>query len=219
MSPRRAAVLRVPGHDHDLTLREHLVASTEQLLEGGSMGDLTTRAIARHAGVSDGVLYNHFADKSELVLAALLRRYGRLVERLEAAAPVAGQGTVVANVQSYGRALSDVESDVLLHGAALLSHPELLHRFWSEIHRSPFGIDRLRRPLAGYLSEERRLGRAADGLDVDAAVTVVFGVCAMVALTRRLNPTADRDGIARHLDAALATAVAGIAGVSAASDG
>jgi AcrR family transcriptional regulator len=172
---------------------------------------MTTRAIAQHAGVSDGVLYNHFADKADLLIAAMTRRYGRLVERLEAATPKAGEGTVVANVQSYGRTLSEVESDAMLHGAALLAHPGLLQRFWTEIHRSPFGIDRLRRPLADYLAAEQRLERVADEVDIEAAVTVVFGVCAMVALTRRLNPTADRAGLTRHLDAALAAAVTGFA--------
>jgi AcrR family transcriptional regulator len=212
MSPRRAAVMRSHGQDPTATLREHLVTATEHLLEHRSMGDLTTRAIAHHAGVSDGVLYNHFADKADLVMAAMLRRYGRLVERLEAATPTAGEGTLISNVQDYGRALSEVESDALLHGAALLSHPPLLQRFWTEIHRSPFGIDRLRRPLADYLAAEQRLGRVTTEVDLEAAVTVVFGVCAMVALTRRLNPTADPAGVARHLDAALEAAVLGIAG-------
>ena len=212
MSPRRAAVLRTERPDRASTLREHLVAATELLLEQRPLGEMTTRAIAHHAGVSDGVLYNHFADKAELLIAAMVRRYGRLVERLEAATPTAGEGTVVANVQSYGLALSEVESDAMLHGAALLAHPALLQRFWTEIHRSPFGIDRLRRPLADYLAAEQRLGRVTDEVDIEAAVTVVFGVCAMVALTRRLNPTADRGVLNRHLDAALAAAVTGFAG-------
>ena len=212
MSPRRAAALRTHSADPEATLRDHLVAATEELLEQRSLGDLTTRAIAHHAGVSDGVLYNHFADKHDLLIAALLRRYGRLVERLEAAVPTAGEGTLLANVQAYGRALSEVESDVLLHGAALLGHPRLMQRFWTEIHRTPFGIDRLRRPFAEYLSAEQRIGRVAADVDVEAAVTVVFGVCAMVALSIRLNPTADRNALGRHLDAALATAVTGLAG-------
>jgi AcrR family transcriptional regulator len=212
VSPRRAAVLRTqPAGEQAATLREHLVAATEELLEHHSVGELTTRSIAHHAGVSDGVLYNHFADKADLLMAAMLRRYGRLVERLEAASPTAGEGTVVGNVQSYGRPLSAVESDVLLHGAALLAHPPLLQRFWTEIHRTPFGIDRLRRPLAEYLAAEQRLRRVGENVDIEAAVTVVFGVCGMVALTARLNPTADRAGLARHLDAALAAAVTGLA--------
>jgi len=191
------------------TLRDHLVASTDQLLDSRGAGSLTTREIARHAGVSDGVLYNHFADKADLVLAAMVRRYGRLVERLEAAAPRAGEGTVLGNVQSYGRALSRVEAEVLLHGAALLADPPLLQRFWTDIHRSPFGIDRLRRPLRDYLRAEQEHGRVSPAVDVDAAVTVVFGASAMVALTRRLNPSVDHAQLDRHLDASLAAAVGG----------
>src|SRR5258705_13651647 len=99
MSPRRAAVLRVHEQGQAATLREHLLVATEELLEHHSMGDLTTRAIAHHAGVSDGVLYNHFDDKADLLMAAMLRRYSRLVERLEVAAPTAGTGSLVVNVQ------------------------------------------------------------------------------------------------------------------------
>jgi AcrR family transcriptional regulator len=194
------------------TLRDHLVAATDELLDRRGAGGLTTREIARHAGVSDGVLYNHFADKADLVLAAMVRRYRRLVERLEAATPRTGAGTVLGNVQSYGRALSQVEAEVMLHGAALLSNPALLQQFWTEIHRSPFGIDRLRRPLRDYLRAEQASGRVSAEIDVDAAVTVVFGACAMVALTRRLNPTADGAELDGHLDAALAAAVGGFRG-------
>jgi AcrR family transcriptional regulator len=191
------------------TLRDHLVAAADELLDAQSAGNLTTRKIARHAGVSDGVLYNHFADKTDLVLAAMVRRYGRLVERVEKTTPRAGEGTVLGNVQSYGRGLSQVEAEVMLHGAALLSDPPLLQRFWAEIHRSPFGIDRLRAPLRDYLDDEQGRGRVSAEVDVDAAVTVVFGACAMVALTRRLNRTADPAQLDRHLDAALAAAVGG----------
>jgi AcrR family transcriptional regulator len=211
MSPRRAAVLRTPAADQAESLREHLLAATERLLEHHSLGELTTRAIAHHAGVSDGVLYNHFADKADLLMAAMLRRYGGLVERLEAAAPRPGEGTVVGNVQAYGRALSDVESDAMVHGAGLLAHPPLLHRFWAEIHRSPFGLDRLRRPLSDYLAAEQRLGRVSSELDIEAAVTVVFGVCAIIALGHQLNPAAGPAPSRDHLDAALAAAVTGFA--------
>ena len=212
MSPRRAAVLRTLSADPEATLREHLVAATEQLLEHRPFGELTTRVIAHHAGVSDGVLYNHFANKHELLMAALLRRYGRLVERLEAAIPTAGEGTLLANIQAFGRALSEIESDVLLHGATLLGHPPLLHGFWTEIHKAPFGIDRLRRPLVDYLSAEQQLGRVGEEVNIEAATTVVFGVCGMVALSIRLNPTADHAALARHRNAALAAAVRGLAG-------
>jgi len=163
MSPRRAAVLRHAGGPH-VHIRDHLVVSVDELLAREPIHALTTRAIAEHAGVADGVLYNHFADKSDLVIAALVRRFGRLVERLEASAPEAGEGTVTANVQAFGRSLARMNAESMGMAAGLLADPALLHRFWAKIHRTPFGIERLRRPLAGYLAAERDLGRRRPGL-------------------------------------------------------
>jgi len=180
------------------------VAATERLLDGGALGAITTRRIAQHAGVSEGVLYNHFGDKRDLLIAALLRRYARLVEAFEAKLPVAGEATVDANLRSFATALRDLESDALLLGAALLTDPALLARFWAEIHRTPFGIDRLHRPLADYLRAERAGGRIRHDVDVAAVTTLLFGASAMNALTRRLNPGLDREGLDRDLDSAIA---------------
>lgn len=64
MSPRRAkATLGRVGTDPATALREHLVDTAERLLAEKQVGAITTREIARAAGVSDGVLYNYFADK------------------------------------------------------------------------------------------------------------------------------------------------------------
>jgi AcrR family transcriptional regulator len=209
MAPRRAAAIR--DQEDGATLSDHLVAATDELLDDASLGALTTRQIARHAGVSDGVLYNHFPDKRALVLAALVRRYGRLVERFERSVPVAeGEGTVAAGLQAFARALCDLEADALLLGAGLLSDPALLERFWVEIHRQPYGIGRLRQPLLDYLAAQRRRGRMGSGVDADAVTTLVFGASAMAALTLRVNRHADRAAVARQLETAVATIVTGI---------
>ena len=208
MAPRRAAALRDPTAGE--TLGEHLVAATDALLDEAPLGQLTTRQIARQAGVSDGVLYNHFPDKSSLVLAALVRRYGRLVERFERVVPPARDAAVVANLQTFARALADLEADALLLGAGLLADPSLLERFWVEIHRDPFGIGRLRQPLLDYLAAEQASGRIGPNVDLEAVTTLVFGASAMAALTLRVNRHADRAAVARHLDAAVATIVEGL---------
>jgi AcrR family transcriptional regulator len=198
MAPRRAAALRDQSASE--TLGEHLVASTDALLDEAPLGQLTTRRIAQRAGVSDGVLYNHFPDKSSLVLAALLRRYGRLVDRFERAAPSTGGDAVATNLQAFARALCDLEADA-----------PLLERFWVEIHRDPFGIGRLRQPLLDYLAAEQESGGIGQAVDLDAVTTLVFGASAMAALTLRVNRHADRAAVKRHLDQAIATIVTGIA--------
>ena len=209
MAPRRAAAVRDLAEE-GLTLSDHLVATTDDLLEDISLGTLTTRRIARAAGVSDGVIYNHFPDKQALILTALLRRYARLVDRFELAAPIAGQGSVTRQLQAFAHALSDLEANALLLGAGLLADPALLERFWTEIHRVPFGIGRLRRPLIDYLIAERDRGAVDPSIDVEAVTTLVFGASGIVALTRRVNRHADRAALDAQLDAAIETIILGI---------
>ena len=184
---------------------------TGRLLESTPLGELTTRHIARHAGVSDGVLYNHFADKNELIIASVLERYVKLLERFEGTALVVGEGTVAENLCRFARALSALEADALLIGAGLLADPHLLTAFWTEIHRAPFGPDRLRRPLTSYLEGERAAGRIAPSANVQATATLVFGASAMMALSQRLDPGHDSARLEAHLDAAVMTILEGIA--------
>ena len=208
MAPRRAAAIR--DQPDTATLGDHLVAATDSLLDDGAIGELTTRQIARRAGVSDGVLYNHFPDKASLVLTALVRRYDRLVERFERAAPRPEGGTPTSNLQSFAAALCDLETDALLLGAGLLADPSLLERFWVEIHRQPYGIGRLRKPLTDYLAAEQARGGIGPTVDIEAVTTLVFGASAMAALTIRVNRHADRGEVDRQLRAAVATIVSGI---------
>src|SRR6478735_7401126 len=66
---RRPAVLRDGGDDR--TLEEHLVATAARLLDERGSARLTVRDIAAAAQVGVGALYNHFADKGELLARAL----------------------------------------------------------------------------------------------------------------------------------------------------
>jgi AcrR family transcriptional regulator len=197
-------------------LKNHLVEAADELLDHATPGSLTTRQIARHAAVSDGVLYNHFGDKDELLVAALVRRYGRLVETFEAAladANEAGQGSdapLDGWLGAYARALRDLDAAALHLGAGLLAEPKLLEAFWIEIHRAPLGLDRLRNPLVERLRAEREAARLASNVDIDAAATLVFGASAMSAITLRVNARVDRDGLDRDLDAAVTLVLAGL---------
>src|SRR5690606_27948177 len=126
MSPRKAAAVRAGGR----TLREHLVATAERMISERGTAGLTVRAIAREAGVADGVLYNHFADKEELLAHALRARL-EAVEKTLPPLPEAGDATVQANLRVY------VEHGMALHRgllpalAGLLATPEVLTRFAS----------------------------------------------------------------------------------------
>ena len=167
MAPRKAAVLR----DDSRSLREHLIATAERMIAATGTAGLTVRAIARAAGVADGVLYNHFADKEEL-LAAALRAHVNTVQAGMDPLPEPGSGDVAANLRAY------LDHGLALHRAilpaftGLLGQPAVLARFANGDQGGDW-----RDLLADYLRAERDLGRIAATADVDAAVALVAGVC------------------------------------------
>ncbi|MER7205795.1 TetR/AcrR family transcriptional regulator [Streptosporangium sp. NPDC020072] len=209
MSPRKAAALR-DGTD-GLSLREHLVATAGRLIaERGTTG-LTVRDIARAARVADGVLYNHFEGKEEL-LALALHAHVRSVERDLGPLPARpGEGTVAGNLRAcltYGLALHRA---FLPAFAGLLPQPEVLARF--DALPNPLGEGRgLQAMLAGYLRAERDLGRLTPSADPEAAATLLVGVCHELVLPRLLRGApVPADVPPATADALIATLMNGLA--------
>ncbi|WP_326834626.1 TetR/AcrR family transcriptional regulator [Amycolatopsis rhabdoformis] len=198
MSPRTAAALR----DGDRSLREHLIATAGALMAEEGAAKLTVRAIARRAGVADGVLYNHFADKEEL-LAHALREHVREAERDLGALPAPGSASVEANLRAhltYGLALHQA---ILPTFAGLLTHPAVLARF-AEL--TPTG-DEWRDRLLAYLHAERDLGRLSPTTRPAAAAALLVGACHETVFSALVPHTAS---VATSVDELVATVLEGI---------
>jgi|SRR5450432_54429 AcrR family transcriptional regulator len=178
MSPRRARA--VQGHlesDPAGALRRHLVNVTRRLLAAHGLGGLTTREIARAADVSDGVLYNHFADKDELILEALRLELANLGDQFRKAMPAPGTATVEANLVAIAMACTAFQAGALPLAGALLGRAELLARFLELIHAGDSGPQHIITAIAGYLDAEMRAGRAADDADSTTVAIMLFGAC------------------------------------------
>ena len=67
--------------DHELR-RQELLAATWRVIARTGIVRVTTREIAREAGVSTGVLAHYFADKEELLAAALRLSHQRVYTRI-----------------------------------------------------------------------------------------------------------------------------------------
>jgi AcrR family transcriptional regulator len=66
--------------------RAQLMASARELFAKRGYGATTTADVARHAGVSEGIVFHHFGSKAEL-LASVAADYGRgLAQAMESAA-------------------------------------------------------------------------------------------------------------------------------------
>jgi AcrR family transcriptional regulator len=174
--------------DPAVQLREHLVASTAALVAERGTTAVTTREIARAAGVSDGVLYNYFSDKSELIVAALVRQFELMGAQTWQDLPRPGTGTLGGNLAQYAEALHTHIGDSLPIVAGLVTEHALLHRLLGEIHRPGQGILPFLDRLGEYLVEEQRLGRIRRDVDLHATILLLTGAAATLTMRTHVMP-------------------------------
>ncbi|MEU0478897.1 TetR family transcriptional regulator [Streptosporangium sp. NPDC006013] len=62
--------------------REEVIEAARRIILREGIEAATTRAIAKEAGYSNGVLTHYFADKDDIMLSALRSSHRRIVERL-----------------------------------------------------------------------------------------------------------------------------------------
>lgn len=225
MSPRKAAVLRDGG---DQNLHDYLIATAARLIGQRGATGLSVRDIAREAQVADGVLYNYFEDKEDLLAQALLAHVGTVMASVSRM-PEPGTGTVPENLRLFIGGGIDVLAQVMPAFAGLLAQPKVLSRFHAmvggdqafgvaadraEADRDPGpGPSGLPEILTRYLRAEQRLGRIDEAADIEAATMLIVGAIHGQVLPRLIfsppgSPAAAPPGLAARLAAAVLTGIA-----------
>jgi AcrR family transcriptional regulator len=211
MSPRKPAVLRDGDGGGARDLREYLIAIAARLIGQRGSAGLAVRDIAREAQVADGVLYNYFADKDDLLAHALLAHVASVMTAMPQM-PEAGTGTVAENLGWFIATGMDTLTRVAPAFAGLMSQPGVLVRFHAMVGGAPaFGAagpqdgaaegrpEQREEPgeerdgprglpdiLRGYLRAEQRLGRVGRPVDIEATVALVVGTVHGEVLPRML---------------------------------
>jgi AcrR family transcriptional regulator len=224
MSPRKPAVLREQGGDD---LPGHLIAAAARLIEARGTAGLSVRDIAREARVADGVLYNYFADKEDLLAQALLAHVAAVMSSAPQLLPPAGTGTVAGNLRGFFEQGVTVLSRVAPAFAGLLAQPKVLTRFHGMVggdaafSAAPAGGDPrdgggdadgggrgFGEMLINYLRAEQELGRVDGAADTDAVAMLVVGAIHGQVLPRILfSPPGTAVSMPPGLDDRLAQAV------------
>ncbi|TDE43421.1 TetR family transcriptional regulator [Nonomuraea mesophila] len=155
--------------DHDERRREVMSAAGRVIVRDG-IDAATTRAIAKEAGYSNGVLAHYFADKDEILLSALRQSHQRIRARLTAKV---GGATGLA-------ALRELLLDNLPLDAERDEETRLEVSFWS------------RSLTSDRLAEVQR----AEAAELRAAVRDLLG---QARATGELRAEEDLDDLAEHL--------------------
>jgi AcrR family transcriptional regulator len=123
--------------DNGQNLREYLIETAARLIDQRGSAGLAVRDIAREAKVADGVLYNYFEDKEDLLVHALLAHVGNIMASAPALLPPPGEGTVAGNLRVFIDGGITTLLRVTPAFAGLMSQPKVLARFHAMVGGDP----------------------------------------------------------------------------------
>lgn len=164
----------------------------------------TTKVIARQAGVSEGSIYNHFANRSELIVSAFEAATRRIRQRAAELEHLVGSNTVAANLTSLAEAVIEFFRELSPIVGSILGDPEL--RSWFAHGEVRNLVDRPLTPLTGvaevaaYLEREHAHGRMPDRPSWPAAAAMLIGACQQYVYLEMLTPGGIRDLAPGQLD-------------------
>lgn len=184
------------GMEPTSATREKILDATMACMRDNGVRGATTKMIASRAGVSEGSIYNHFTNRSELVVAAFRQATSGVRRRAFGLRGRVGASTVEDNlVELMAEAIGFLRG-ILPVAGSVMGDPDL--REWFVRGQEP-GADREPdTPLLGvveiarYLEGETRQGRLAQRDSWIPAASMLSGACLQYAYAELLS----LDGVA-----------------------
>ncbi len=181
------------------THRALMDAALEVFLRRG-FARATTREIAAAAGVAEGTIYRHFADKHALFREVFFSVMGGMGEELRRLPERAGSATVRANLAYLFGLLGTLQERSAPLLASMSADPELAGSFAAHVADNALEGFELSAPVsavADYIRAEQKLGRIRTDVDAEEAAAVVAALPFARGAERALDPrTPARDGSA-----------------------
>lgn len=165
--------------------REQILDAAARLLAERGLPAVTTKEIARAAGVAEGTLYKHFSGKEELFGCVLRERMPPFVALLQDLPARAGRDTVAANLAELARVAVEFFTRAVPLMTALGVKRDLL-RVAGRLGERGFGPVVSLRALGEYLRLEQGLGRVRPDAPIAAAAQVLLGACHNYVLVHHL---------------------------------
>jgi AcrR family transcriptional regulator len=191
--------------------RDRIVDAARRVILTKGLVRATTKEIAAAASVSEGTLYNHFANKEEMFLSALAQLPSGFITVVVGLPQRAGSGSVRAILSDLALVAMDFYADAIPMGASIFADPELLSRHRELLRARGAGPQRANQLVAAYLRAEQDLGRIRPDADPEAIAYLLLGAVYQRVYWRQFlgeesQPDADEQFVERlmnSLDCAL----------------
>ena len=162
-------------HPKHLSADERRAATVDAVVELAAEqnpSEITTTAIAKHMGVTQGALFKHFPTKDAILQAVMEFVAERLLSRVDKAAR--GAPTPVAAIEAIF--MAHIEFVVENPGVPRLMFGELQHaRLTAPKRMAQTLIRRYGERLHDLLEEGKTIGELSASLDTSAAATLFIG--------------------------------------------
>jgi AcrR family transcriptional regulator len=170
-----------------------LKAARRAFTETGDMNGTTIRHIAERAGISEGIIYRHFASKDQLFIEAVVDPLRQAVDELVEASQVVDRDEPLTperqleTMTGLYRQLSATLEEVLpLLGLVLFGDPKSARKFYRD--HLTVAMDRL---AEAWRDVEARYGYESESPDISARA--VLGMALVLALEARNTTRFDRE--------------------------
>lgn len=173
-------------------MRERILDAALACMRETGVRGATTKAIARHAGVAEGSIYNHFANRSELIVAAFRRATQGVREHAVGLRERVGEETVETNLVRLMEEAIEFLGEILPVAGSVMGDPSL--REWFSAQESTGDGDAVT-PLLGvveiarYLEAEAQRGRIPVRESWVPAAAMLSGACLQYAYAGHLSPS------------------------------
>jgi AcrR family transcriptional regulator len=159
--------------------------------------------------VAQGVLYNHFDDREELVALALHSYVHDVMHTVDL--PAAGTATVEENLRVYLTFGLSTLGRLLPAFGGVIGQPKILAQFAD--HASVDLMGGVPDLFGNYLRAEQKLGRISSDANVNATAFLIVGACHSEALPRLIQGLPDPPPVVRpeFVEALIRTVMLGIA--------
>ena len=158
-----------------LPMRERILGAALRVMAQRGVTNATTKAIAREAGVSEGSLYNHFENRTELFGAAFGAVSSGIRTAMQELFASAGEGTVEENLARFATTAVRFYRELLPMAGSVLGDPEVLE--WLQRTGRAGGPAMGQVGLVRYLSLEQDRGRLGADAQLPFIAAGLLGAC------------------------------------------